>query len=70
MKKELLIYLSILILSALVLHPDLLTDPLKRIDMMSERANYYHPVLFSLAIYLVVGFGRLIVAGIKKLTSR
>lgn len=70
MKKELLIYLAILILSALILHPDLLTDPLKRIEMMSERANYYHPVVFSLAIYLVIGLGRLIVAGIKKLTRR
>ncbi len=70
MKKELLIYVVLLILSALVVHPDLLTDPFKRIETMSERANYYHPIVFSLPIYLVVGLGRLIVMGIKKLTRR
>ncbi len=68
MKKELLIYVSIIIFSAIVIHPDLLIDPLKRIGMMSERANYYHPFVFSLAIYLIIGMGRLLVIGIKKLT--
>ncbi len=70
MKKEFVIYLTILLLSALILHPDLLSDPLKRIEMMSERANYYHPIVFSLAIYLIVGLGRLIVLGFKRLTGR
>ena len=68
MKKELMIYVAIIILSAFVIHSDLFTDPLKRFEIMSERANYYHPFLFALVIYMVIGLGRLLVIGIKKLT--
>ncbi len=69
MKKELLIYLTIIILSALFMHFDLLTDPLHRIEMMSEQANYYHPFLFGFGLYLIIGLFRLIILGIKKILA-
>lgn len=70
MKKEFLIYCAIVILSAFILHPDLLTDPEARLTTMSERSNYYHPLLFGLGIYLVIGLFRLILIGIIKLIKR
>ena len=70
MKKELLIYLLTVVISALMIHPDLLSTPLARLEMMTDRANYYHPFLFGLGIYLVIGVIRLIVIGLKKIIKR
>ena len=70
MKKELLFYLLIVIVSALIIHPDLLTDPGSRLEMMSDRANYYHPLLFGLAIYLSIALLRLIGVGLRKIIKR
>lgn len=69
MRKELAIYLIVLVLSAMLIHPDLLTSPLKRLDLMSERANYYHPFVFALAPYLVITLLRLLIQGLKKLAN-
>lgn len=70
MKKELLLYLGILLLSALAFHSDLLSNPTARLEMMSERANYYHPLVFGFGVYLVIGVFRLIVIGIGKIIKR
>lgn len=70
MKKELLIYLFIVILSALIFHPDLLSEPGSRLAMMSDRANYYHPLLFGLVIYLGIAVLRLILLGLRKIIKR
>jgi hypothetical protein len=69
-KKELLLYLVIVLMAALLFHPDLLSEPEKRLEMMSDRGNYYHPFVFALLIYLVLGAFRLIIIGVKKLTKR
>lgn len=69
-KKELLIYSAIVTLSALILHPDLLSEPAARLTTMVERSNYYHPLLFGLGIYLVIGLLRLTVVGIIKIIRR
>ena len=70
MKKELLIYLLTVVVSALVMHPDLLSDPAARFSMMSDRANYYHPFLFGLVPYLIIGLFRLLYLGIQKIMKR
>ncbi|WP_345975991.1 hypothetical protein [Sulfurimonas sp. HSL3-7] len=70
MKKELLIYLLTVVVSALIMHPDLLSTPLIRFDTMANRANYYHPFLFGLGVYLMIGIVRLIVVGLKKIMKR
>jgi hypothetical protein len=69
-KKELLIYIVVVILSALVFHSDLFSDPAARLEMMSDRANYYHPLIFGLGIYVLIGLVRLIVIGIGKIIKR
>lgn len=70
MKKELLIYLVIILLSALIMHPDLLSDPMARLETMAGRANYYHPLLFGLGIYLLIGAVRLIIKWISRVIKR
>lgn len=70
MKKELLIYLLTVVVSALLMHPDLFSTPFARFEMMANRANYYHPLLFGLGVYLVIGIIRLIVVGLKKIMKR
>lgn len=70
MKKELLIYLLTVVVSALVMHPDLFSTPLARFEMMANRANYYHPFLFGLGVYLIIGIVRLIFAGLKKIIKK
>jgi hypothetical protein len=70
MRKELLIYLLTVAVSALLVHPDLLSTPLTRLEMMTDRANYYHPFLFGLGVYLIIGIIRLIIAGIKKIMKK
>jgi hypothetical protein len=69
-KKELLLYLFIVLLTALIFHPDLFTDPRSRLEMMSDRENYYHPLLFGLVIYLSIALLRLIVVGLKKIMQK
>ena len=50
-----------------MVHPDLLTAPIDRLESMYERGNYYHSFVIALAVYLLIGIGRLLVIGIKKL---
>jgi len=54
---------------SLLFHPDLLTEPLKRLSWMHERSNYYHPLLFGLGGYLLVLILRLLYFGTLKLIA-
>jgi hypothetical protein len=69
-KKELLLYLFFVLITALLFHPDLLSEPEKRLEMMSDRGNYYHPFLFGFGIYLGIGILRLFAVGVKKIVKR
>ena len=53
-KRELLIYSSILVLLILLMHPDMLSDPAARLGLMQQHQNYIHPLLYSFFVYLVV----------------
>ena len=53
-KKEALIYLATLLILALIMHIDLLSDPLSRLNIMQEKENYFHPFLYSFIIYAVI----------------
>ena len=53
LQKELLIYLSILIVLMLIMHIDLLSDPSARLQAMQEKENYTHPFLYSFVVYAV-----------------
>lgn len=58
---ELLYFLAILIVLAILQHSDLLTAPLERINTMTQKGNYFHPLLWSSIVYVIIGLIRLIV---------
>ena len=53
-KKEVLYYLLTLLALALIMHIDLLSDPLSRLNTMQEKGNYSHPFLYSFIVYGVI----------------
>jgi len=53
-KKEILYYLLTLLILALIMHIDLLSDPFARFEIMQEKGNYSHPFLYSFVIYFVI----------------
>ncbi len=60
-KKELIYFVSVLVVLALVQHSDLLTHPLSRFGFMLEKGNYFHPLVWASGVYLIVVAIRLIV---------
>jgi len=68
--KESLLYLTILILLAFLMHPDLLSAPAERFTHMLERQNYLHPLFYAFLLYLLLMLFRLIFRGIKKVLRR
>lgn len=57
-RKEILLLGAIFILMALGVHPDLLSDPIERFNALISQGAYWHPLLFSLALYLILVFIR------------
>jgi len=53
-KKEILLYLLTLLVLALIMHIDLLSDPYSRLQIMQEKGNYSHPFLYAFIIYFVI----------------
>ncbi len=53
-KKELLIYLVMLIIFAILMHSDLLSDPALRFQTMGIKENYSHPFVYSFVIYIII----------------
>jgi uncharacterized membrane protein len=53
-KRELLIYSSILLVLILIMHPDMLSDPVARLGLMQQQKNYIHPLLYSFFVYLII----------------
>jgi hypothetical protein len=54
LKKEFMYYLLTLLILTLIAHSDLLSDPFARFNLMQEKENYFHPILYSLVIYSVI----------------
>lgn len=61
-KIELMYFMLILLILAVVQHSDLLHSPLERLGLMAEKGNYLHPFLWSFVVYFIVAIARLIVA--------
>ena len=53
-KREILIYLVMFFVLALVMHSDLLSDPSSRFQLMNEKENYSHPFLYTFIVYSVL----------------
>lgn len=58
---EILYFIALLLILALMQHPDLLSSPLERAARMAEKGNFIHPFLWTSGVYLVVGLVRLII---------
>jgi len=54
LKRELVIYASILVVLILIMHPDMFSDPAARLGLMQQHQNYVHPLLYTLFVYLVL----------------
>ena len=53
-KKEFLYYILTLLVLALIMHIDLLSDPFSRLQTMQEKGNYSHPFLYSFVVYFII----------------
>jgi hypothetical protein len=53
-KKEVFYYLLTLVVLALIMHIDLLSDPFLRLQHMNEKENYAHPFLYSFIVYFIL----------------
>ena len=69
-KKEFLYYLIILVILALIMHIDLLSDPLLRFDTMKEKENYFHPFFYSFIVYSIILLLRSIINLLAKLFKK
>ena len=54
LKREILIYIAMLLVLTLVMHADLLSDPSSRFDIMVEKGNYSHPFLYTFVLYSIL----------------
>jgi hypothetical protein len=58
LKKETLYFIAILVVLALLQHPDLLTTPFARFTQIINDGNYFHPFLWTFLIYFIIGILR------------
>jgi hypothetical protein len=67
--REAAVYALLLVTCALLMHPDLLSDPADRYAMMEGRENYFHPLFYTALIYLIVLIFRGVIGMIARLFS-
>ncbi|WP_373004627.1 hypothetical protein [Sulfurimonas sp.] len=70
LKKELIIYTALLTLLIFLMHPDMLSDPIVRLGLMQDKANYIHPLLYTFFVYLILFFLRAVSGFIAKLFEK
>lgn len=54
LKKEFFIYLGTLFVLIIIVHSDILSNPMARLDLMGQKENYAHPLIYSFAIYFII----------------
>lgn len=69
-RKEILLLGAIFVLTALGVHPDLLSDPIARLNTLLSQGAYWHPFLFSLALYLILAFIRYTIHILRKMVQK
>ena len=70
LKKEFYIYLVTLFILIIIAHSDILSSPLVRIELMGQKENYFHPFVYSFAIYSVIFIVRKVIDLISALFSK
>ena len=53
-KREIIYYIITLVVLALIMHFDLLSNPLARFEEMENRGNYSHPFIYAFAVYIII----------------
>ncbi|MBD3810009.1 MAG: hypothetical protein IE884_05800 [Sulfuricurvum sp.] len=69
-QKEVALLAAIFVLTALGVHPDLLSTPTARFDTLVSQGAYWHPFLFSIAIYLILTFIRYTIHMLRKMVYK
>ncbi len=75
MKKELYIFIGIFLFLAIGMHfKEWLSHPVEHIEMLPTAGAYgigwMHPLVFTVALYLVVGLLRFIIKGLKSVFKK
>lgn len=68
--KESVIFMTLMAMLAVMMHGDLLTDPLTRYEVMMERGNLFHPFIWTALVYLALALIRGILKALMKLRAR
>jgi hypothetical protein len=68
--REMAIYAVLLLTMALLMHPDLLTDPSQRMAVLQDRGNYLHPLVYAGVLYALIGIIRIAVRFLRRIGSR
>ena len=53
-QRESIMYIAIFFVVSIISHSDLLSDPLARFQMMTQKENYAHPFIYTFFIYTVI----------------
>lgn len=69
-KTEIIYFIVILLLLAVLQHSDLLSSPLERIGLMAQKGNYLHPLLWTAVVYSAVVIVRVIAKYLIKIRKR
>ena len=54
LKKEFFIYLATLFVLIIIVHSDILSNPMARLDLMAQKGNYSHPFIYSFILYFII----------------
>jgi hypothetical protein len=69
-KTEIIYFIVILLLLAVLQHADLLSSPLARIGLMAQKGNYLHPLLWTTVVYSALMIVRVITKYLIKIVKR
>jgi hypothetical protein len=67
--REILIFGGLAVILALLMHPDLLSNPLHRFTSIIERGTVFHPLFYTFLVYTIISILRLSFTLLKRLFS-
>jgi len=65
--REILIFSTLAVILALLMHPDLLENPVHRFNSIVERGTIFHPLFYTFLVYTIIGVLRLLFSFLKRL---
>jgi len=63
--REAVIFTALLISLAVLMHPDLLSDPKERFALIEDRGNFLHPFVYTFIVYILLFIIRFVVTKVK-----